>query len=423
MKTIKNIFFIIILVLMTTNSSLTGMDTLAKVILYNSIKTSSQTLDFSIYLRCLSNKWNAWANGTFQLELPDYKDEINKNNFSIEIVNDTNEFSDPKIIMLPTNDYSYKLLIKDNSFIINIFGPEKYEDCIFIPKDSTISLARLRIINNSLESITDNISWKQPLYIYQACAYKAENDSIIDNNLLWFKHNDNIEMTDRLGTSICDYIIEKMPPPEFTLNYFHAQYIGNSIAEIQWETKSEASNNGFTLTRLRSEYNLNYYEPSTLDTIDTYKTNQNLIGCQNYKGKEYQVILDNIPIAGLKYLYILQYTDYDGNYLAIDTADIFIPRSIINYAQATPNPFHEETTIEYITEDDVILDAKLYDLTGKVIVNFFDDEHISKGIHTIHISKNDLHSSGVYELIFIAKPVDPAKEYTNKVVIKLHFLK
>ena len=124
----------------------------------------------------------------------------------------------------------------------------------------------------------------------------------------------------------------------------------------------------------------------------------------------------------MNYLYILQYTDYEQNIHTIDTAEIFIPRAIISYAQATPNPFQDETTIEYTAEDNVILDAKLYDITGKIVMIIFENQHISKGSHKLQISKNDVHSSGIYELIFIIKPADLTKDYANKVVIKLHFL-
>ena len=66
MKTLKNLILIIIFVLMTTHSAIAEIDTLAKVILFNPIKTNSQTLELSIYLRCLSNRWDGFANATFQ---------------------------------------------------------------------------------------------------------------------------------------------------------------------------------------------------------------------------------------------------------------------------------------------------------------------------------------------------------------------
>ncbi len=393
------------------------MDTLAYVILKDPIITDPHTLEFSLHLKNHSHKWNWWANGSFQFELPLNIDISTNENFEFFQIED-----EAALINLSEDAYTQLFAVTDNSFIINIMGPDNYGDCVYVPFDSTISLGKYAIKSKSDIIFADSIEWKMPLNACQSCAYKAHQDSIALDDITWFKINDIIEMSDRKQQTICHYKVEKTPPPTFVMKYFQAEYIGNSIAKISWETESEAYNKGFSIRRAHPDNNSSGFNETEFRLIADYQTNPSLAGSENYHGKKYPVIFDTLSREGMEYIYILAYTDYDGFIHNIDTAYIFYPRSIISYAQPNPNPFSDKTTIEYIIEDDVIMNANVYDIKGREILKIMNEEYIAAGSYNILIENEQLHGTGFFELIIIAYPVKESSKYINKIVIPLHLV-
>jgi hypothetical protein len=413
----KKLLTVCVLILCSINTLRAELDTLCTIILKDAIKTDQDSLQFSLFLKNRSDKWRWWSNGSFQLELAVNIEMTNLENFKFIKLNEENGS-----FILPDSNYSQKLLITEKSFLINIVGPEKINDCIYIPRDSTILLGKYCIVAKSHNNFSYSLIWKEPLNIWQSCAYKANKDSVVGTDLLWYKSSDNIEMTDRHNTTICEFIIEKTPPPQFILKFFDVKYAGAGIAAIQWETLTEAYNQGFSLHRIPSTFINKSFDESNSKKITDHLTDSRLVGCKNYHGKQYPMIYDTLEGEGLSYKYLLTYTDYDNEVHRIDSATIFYPRSIISFAQSNPNPFREQTIIDFIADDDLIINCSVYDLKGKEVIEVFDGESIKRGEHKIVINSEQLHSSGFYELIMIAVPASGNSADQSQVVIPLHLL-
>jgi hypothetical protein len=413
----KKLMIVCVLMLCSFNTLRAELDTLCTVILKDAIKTDPDSLQFSLFLKNRSDEWRWWANGSFQVQLAYNNDIANIENFEFVKLNEENGS-----FILPDNIYSHKLLITDNSFLINIVGPKKIDDCIFISRDSTILLGKYCIVAKSHNNFSDSLIWKEPLNIWQSCAYKAKKDSVVGTDLLWFKSNDNIEMTDRHNSTVCEYIIEKTPPPQFILKNFDVKYAGAGISTIQWETLTEAYNQGFSLHKIPSTFMNNSFDESKSLKVTDHLMDSRLVGCKNYYGKQYPMIYDTLAGEGLSFKYLLTYTDYNNEVHRIDSATIFYPRSIISFAQSNPNPFTNQTIINYIAEDDLIINCSVYDLKGKEVLKIFDGEQIKRGEHRIIINSDQLHSSGFYELILIAEPASENSSDQSQVVIPLHLL-
>lgn len=409
---------LILFFLLGISSSHAEMDTLASVIIKNPIKTSPNSMEFQLYLMNNSWKWDRWANGTFQLHFQNPENKINSDDFSIKCVSPINTI----IKTLPDTSYNHYLKISDSSFVINILGPANYEDCIHIPKDSIISLGKYRIKSIKGNFTSDSITWKKPYYIYQACAYKAKKDSNVNNHIIWHKKDDNIEMADRQKTITTKYSIEYLPPPEFILDHFLVDYMGDGIVELKWTTESEAYNKGFIVSRYEYHKKTKRFDLSSEKIIVNYNTNPDFRGCDNYNGRAYPIIKDTLPKEDKEYSYILKYMDYSDKINALDTAFIYYPLSIISFAQPNPNPFSSSTCIEYIAEDNVRIDAKIYNIKGKMIASIYDNKFLEKGNHYFDISADQLGSSGYYQMIIIVHPENNSNTYKNKVVIDLHLL-
>jgi hypothetical protein len=412
----RNPIIIIIMLAFSSSFLRSEQDTLGIVVVKDPIKINANTLEFNIQLKNTSDRWNWWANGSFQFELALDIEKTKAGNFDFIHINDESENN-----VLP-DKYLQILTITENSFMVNIIGPNDIGDCVYIPKDSTIILGKYRIISKDNFNFSDSLQWKKPIEIWQSCAYKADNDSIVGAEMVWFSKNDNIEMMDRHNTTICGYTIERMPPPQFILKHFHVNYIGSGIATIKWETESEAYNKGFSLKRATSYFGIMEFDPATIQIISDFNTNPAISGADNFHGKLYPIINDTLPQENFYYKYYLEYTDYSDDTHRIDSAVIFYPRSIISYAQANPNPFTDRTVIDYIAEDDVIVTATVYDMEGKICLQIMNENIISQGEHSILIECDQLHSSGLYELIITAKPVNSSNDYINQSIIKLHLL-
>ena len=412
----RKLIVILALILLCVLPIKAELDTLAYVILKDPIKTDANTLEFSLHIMNKSEKWNWFANGSFLIELPLDIENTNVENFDFAFMEDE---INPKSL---TDKYSRTLFVTDNSFLINILGPAKISDCVYIHRDSIVSLGRYSITGKQNINFKDSLAWKKPLNTHQSCAYKAHNDSIISTDIIWFKESDNIEMTDRHGLTYCDYRIERTPPPEFVLDFFRVDYLGSGTVEISWGTESEAYNNGFSLFRIPSTIGNNSYDEINAVLVADFLSDERLQGCKNYEGKSYPVIYDTLTNEGISYKYILTYTDYNDEVSRIDSAEVFCPKAIISYAQPNPNPFIEQTVVDYIAEDDVIIDASIFDVKGKEVISLFNNYKIQKGRHKIVISNEQLHSSGFYELVINAMPTNKSKKYRSQVVIPLHLL-
>ena len=75
----------------------------------------------------------------------------------------------------------------------------------------------------------------------------------------------------------------------------------------------------------------------------------------------------------------------------IELETITIPTEI------TPNPGGDETVFIYTLEQPTTLDLNLYDLNGKLLHNFINNEHKQSGTHQLNLGGTKL-PKGVYFL-------------------------
>jgi len=60
-----------------------------------------------------------------------------------------------------------------------------------------------------------------------------------------------------------------------------------------------------------------------------------------------------------------------------------------------PNPFNEQTTIQFDISEETSTTLTLYDMSGKIITKILDNEILSQGKHEVSFNGNGL-DAGVY---------------------------
>ena len=188
-----------------------AVDTTATVILFNPQIVEKNSLEFELKIINHSDNFSKFSNASFQFEFADPHTDIDSSNYYFAYYDQQQG--------LMSENYQFKTTIQNNTFNIYILGPDDHGDCLTLLQDSSYSIGKYRIENNSGLSFSDDLVWKEPSAIFQALAYKIENDSIIDNTIVFLKENDNIEMIDALGYRTCSIHIEKLPPPEMKYNF------------------------------------------------------------------------------------------------------------------------------------------------------------------------------------------------------------
>lgn len=410
------------------------LDTLAVVRIENILLVQPDTLQFDIRLYRNSDRWSRWANGTFQLTLGDGRTTIDENNAIIEYLSGTSQLKVFPITGQLTKD-SYFIsprIIKDR-ISISVLGPELFQDANYIPPDTGLLIGTFRIIEKGGNLLPLNISWLYPQFYYQACAYKLENDSIVPPFITWNTANDNIEMEDVHRTTTVRYEADRPPDPFVKLKYFYARYEGQRKVGLYWETDTEFLNRGFILRR-------GYLPFGSRDTagvdfkdfVASFEGGEGkppvpeMIGMGSSRlGKPYKYQHDTVPFRGETYCYALYYKDFYGREHYLATSCVKIPNSVIVYAQANPNPMTTSTTIEYQLDDDVLLECTVYDLMGKKVKRLIDLQEIKLGKHEVVFEAPREHfaSQGMYEVIFIAHPIDDPAVDISKAVVKVQLIR
>ncbi|MEN6296007.1 MAG: hypothetical protein ABFD61_07770 [Chloroherpetonaceae bacterium] len=433
MKIAKYILFFILILVNISNSQV--IDTVAIVNVDNYSKPAPNQLEFDIYLKRTSDKWIYFANSTFHLKFNDPSIQLNANDFQIEKITTSLPYG---IIsggnVTPLNGYISSEKIINNQMSIGILGPDTYQESILIPRDSLYLLGRYRITALNNQYLPKLLNFENPFNYYQAIAHKTDKDSIVDNAIVWFHPNDNIELNQDPSLFVSYHINapEKLP---FILEFFKVEYLTTLKNGITWQTKSEYDLAGYSITRALRISQI--YNPNglTYDTILTWKAgehyNSAMIGKGNSPvGNFYGQFVDTIQYRGVEYCYRL-YANFIDEYGKIKPDTLLaqvcvpIPNAVIVEAKPTPNPFADKTTIQYKLDDDVYLTVYVIDPTGRIVRKLndretgqvLDNKQQARGIHyTVFEPPPDV-SVGVYEIIFIAYPInDPSIELSRSIV-------
>lgn len=415
-------------------------DTLAFLRVFNPILVSENSLEFELMIKRNSDQWIKLANGTFQFEFEMNNQVIEPGNIVVELL----ETELPEQLVpgnvLPTQGYYIENQIFDERLSITVLGPPTYDLCELIPRDSFLLIGKFRVSTVDGNRMPASIKWKSPYDYYQATAFKLEQDSLINQFIVWYENDDNVPMDDKIASTV-KYDADIPDQYRFILDFFDADYAGRKVVDLRIGTLEEYNHLGFTI--LRAPHVNLYQDPYTLDYQDTIHSylpgkyyNPDLIGVGTSQAPyEYEESQDLVPYRGGQYCYALyaSFEMLDGSRMdslvAIDCDQV--PHAVIAKATPLQNPFTVSTIIEYELQDDVILTVKAYDLLGREIKKLNDDAtnqsldniEMKKGIHYTTFYAPELASQGLYDIIFIAEPIDDSAFESSTAVVKLQLIK
>ncbi|MDA3843345.1 MAG: hypothetical protein PF588_03120 [Candidatus Kapabacteria bacterium] len=425
-----SILIVVFSIVMSQNAVSQRTDTLVTVWITNVERPAPDELQFDLLLASNSEELIYWANGTFDIAFASgFVIDPTTVSLSLEAVQDVIYqplAGDP----IPTDTYYMTPRIFPGRFSITIVGPELYVDTYPILPYDTLRLGRFSVKTTDGTNLTSNFMWLNPIYYYQALAYKLDKPLILPPSNILAEVNHNIEFSDINTLYTAEYKAQDIDKPEFILDYFNVEYIGKMVMQIDFATIQEAYNYGFIITRAYKYRSTD--DEATLDYKDTIahyrighnRYNPDLVGLGTRKpGKVYATLYDTVDHRQLTYCYELLYQDWDWNinFLARDCE--FVPHALITEAFTAPSPFSHETTITYRVEDNVLMSAKVYDLRGKLVSTIFENKEHPPGYHTVKYVIPDFASTGVYNIFLRAVPVDdPDVEY-SQAVIKTQYIK
>ena len=128
----------------------------------------------------------------------------------------------------------------------------------------------------------------------------------------------------------------------------------NSKVIANWSTAVEFNNEYFTLENSNDAKNWN-----TVDKI---------AGAGNSNQILYYQFTDEKPLGGLSY-YRLKQTDFDGKSKTFSPVSVICSSEISKDIIMYPNPFQSELSLKYTNLDNGIAVFKIFDFTGKIIIN------------------------------------------------------
>jgi len=432
----KKIHQIILFLLMILPFLLNGqsVDTLAIVRVERLLLDHPDSLYFDVRLYRNSENWSRWANGTFVLDVSDPSFQLNDQSCGLEYIWGTSGLNvQPLTGQLTKDSYHINPRIVGNRISISVIGPEKFTDANFVPADTGILVGNFLLFSKTGTMIPPAMGWLQPQYYYQACAYKLENDSIVPPEIKWNKADDNIEMEDISLKTTVRYEYDKAPEPYVKLKYFYAKYEGQRKVGLYWGTEEEYLNRGFILRRGILPYGSK--DTGAVDFTDFTASYEGGFGKPAEPGmigqgssrvpKDYLYHYDTVPYRGETYCYSLYFKDFYDREHYLATSCVKIPNSVIVFAQANPNPMTFSTTVDYMLDDDVILECSVYDILGKKLKTLIDKEVVKVGKHQIvfEAPRAEFASQGMYEIIFLAHPIDDPGVDISRAVVKVQLIR
>jgi hypothetical protein len=158
--------------------------------------------------------------------------------------------------------------------------------------------------------------------------------------------------------------------------------VNGSNVKLEWSTVNEQNNSGFDIERTKANEN-NWKKISFVQGSGTTNENKNY----SYEDKN---------LSSGKYQYRLKQIDFNGNYeyhALQNEVEIGVPKKF-SLSQNYPNPFNPNTVISYQLSVEGFVSLKVYDITGKEIVNLVNK--IQKaGYYTVNFNGSNL-ASGMY---------------------------
>jgi photosystem II stability/assembly factor-like uncharacterized protein len=162
------------------------------------------------------------------------------------------------------------------------------------------------------------------------------------------------------------------------LTSFTAEINKNEV-NLKWQTVTEVNNYGFEVER---------------KTEDTWQKLGFVQGNGNSNSQKEYSYSDNNLVGGSKFQYRLKQIDNDGKFEYSEIVEVeVIPTKFALY-QNYPNPFNSRTTFRYSIPNETKIIIKVYDILGKEIESFVNEE---RPIGTYELNWNAANlPSGIY---------------------------
>ncbi len=421
---------------------------ISRVTINNVTQTNNNEIEFDLFVCRTSNSWERWANGTFQLKLVGVRDdEYNSSKMTVNLVPGTSglELQNYKNGVLTR--YAVTPRIFPGRISITVAGPDEFADCEFVPRNDSMRIGRFHVAMLDSTRLRDTLTWATPIEYYQANAYKVEVDSVL-NSMTLFNANDNVEMRDlpcdadseNVTVRRDTFTIAARPPRCMAIDSLTAFYIGNRLVHLGWRTTCEQAVQGYILRRrVKSGLCL---DPSQLEFHEIRRFGNPFDPEMFSKGSstlgfQYDLsVPDTTQFRDLVYEYELSGVFFDGERRYLDTAEVYVPNSVILKAAIFPNPVTDSATIRYMVEDGVRITAKVYDVTGKELQTLMDKKVHNRRVTTkswldargedtysVGWSRPDQAAQGSYFVVFTAYPIDDTSIEMSRAVVKIMLLR
>ena len=458
MKTMYRILLSVLLFICVSNISysqnLMKVDTAITILLENNVTNEeSRCFSFDIYLLRSSGMWHLWENATFQMIFKDfYGSEIDYSKFDVEVDASTSE-----VVTIrngsPAYDFYAKVLhnpmMPDMSRVkLMVLGPEEaiysrlFEDnlklklCTIILKAKDMT-SLLPVTMEWKEFKGDNIYFQATAYTYIDSVNTAPEYTIVKQN------EDHIE----IGW-ITKHLTTPNPDPIMDLAFFEVEYTGNLNSVCRYSTLQEIDNAGFTIKRgiwhelytdsNIAERNKKYNElPDSIFNVvvGDYRLpqfNSRMKGqIFSHTGKQYVPIPDTLSYRIVNYVYRL-YNEKasEPGLIKLATRNLLTPHGVISDVKASPNPTSGRSIIEYTIDDDVYLTCEVFDQNGLSVKKLSDDvnglldmKYVPRGVYYAEFNAPELAAQGLYEIIFIAYPVNDKAVEISRASVKIQLVR
>jgi len=168
---------------------------------------------------------------------------------------------------------------------------------------------------------------------------------------------------------------------------------GKNTATLNWTTATETGNLGFEIERrsVQASQTLNF-KPETWNSIGFVQGSGTSSSRKDYSFADQQVTPG-------RYAYRIKQIDQSGafSYTAAIEVEIGLAPKEFTLSQNYPNPFNPTTTIEFTLPEDGHVALRMYDVTGREVATFLDEERTAGYYHQITIDASRF-GSGSYFL-------------------------
>ncbi|GAB5465584.1 MAG: hypothetical protein Kapaf2KO_10200 [Candidatus Kapaibacteriales bacterium] len=424
------------------------------------------TFEFSLSIRRNTNAWERFVNGTFQFEM----DRIILGQTGAEERVPMSDYDSTSIrfeqvsafedAIIQTTDFTANNIAAISSYVLKTQvikradqptrlsiayqGPPEFASNQIIPlssldADNSVILGRFRITNLDGFFPRMEIRWKDDKtnfgnFKYLSTAYKLPENRNINGVSNFYIGDDNIDFG-KPPINLITIYKNDTSNLRTLLSSFTARYIGGQVVRLQWRTRQEYRTAGFRIYR---GFKLPFEDADAIEFgAEPVVVQMKTLGSSitNKVPVEYSALDDSIPEnrRGWDVCYKIEWsfmqTDTDSIWKdrfddgEIGIACTGVPNAVISYAHAYPNPFRVNTNVEYTVEDDVFLTIKLYDVAGRVIQVYMEDQFVQKGTYFMDTYLPETASNGMMNLIFYADPINDVSVEKSNAVLKLQKLR